>query len=141
MAPHRSEPDPSGTHGTDWHAQELLLMREVMKLVGRSLAPAFVLREMLHLMSELLGYRFPGGRRDEGGLIETEPGGLGGHPVGNLGGGVDDPVVLGDRQAPGPKSFVRLGLPSDLEALPGPDPVTEHRQRPRRGHPGVLLPQ
>ena len=30
-------------------------MREVMKLVGRSLAPAFVLREMLHLMSELLG--------------------------------------------------------------------------------------
>ncbi|MBL8388276.1 MAG: sigma 54-interacting transcriptional regulator [Hydrogenophaga sp.] len=26
-----------------------------MKLVGRSLAPAFVLREMLHLMSELLG--------------------------------------------------------------------------------------
>lgn len=41
--------------GTDWHAQELLLMREVMKLVGRSLAPALVLREMLHLMSELLG--------------------------------------------------------------------------------------
>ena len=39
----------------DWHAQELLLMREIMKLVGRSLAPAFVLREMLHLMSELLG--------------------------------------------------------------------------------------
>jgi Nif-specific regulatory protein len=40
---------------TDWHAQELLLMREVMKLVGRSLAPAEVFREMLHLMSELLG--------------------------------------------------------------------------------------
>jgi uncharacterized cofD-like protein len=36
------------------------------------------------LMSELLGYRFPGGRRDDGGLMETEPGGLGGHPVGNL---------------------------------------------------------
>ena len=55
MALHRTQPDPAGTHGTDWHAQELLLMREVMKLVGRSLAPAFVLREMLHLMSELLG--------------------------------------------------------------------------------------
>ncbi|MBT9552555.1 MAG: sigma 54-interacting transcriptional regulator [Hydrogenophaga sp.] len=52
MPPHRNDPD---TPGTDWHAQELLLMREVMKLVGRSLAPAFVLREMLHLMSELLG--------------------------------------------------------------------------------------
>ena len=52
MPPHRTDPD---TPATDWPAQELLLMREVMKLVGRSLAPAFVLREMLHLMSELLG--------------------------------------------------------------------------------------
>ncbi|MDP1781980.1 MAG: sigma 54-interacting transcriptional regulator [Hydrogenophaga sp.] len=52
MPPHRTDPDHTAT---DWHAQELLLMREVMKLVGRSLAPAFVLREMLHLMSELLG--------------------------------------------------------------------------------------
>jgi len=40
---------------TDWHAQELLLMREVMRLIGRSLAPGLVLCEMLHLMSELLG--------------------------------------------------------------------------------------
>ncbi len=39
----------------DWQAQELLLLREVMKLVGRSLSPEPVLREMLHLMSELLG--------------------------------------------------------------------------------------
>ncbi|MGI9215912.1 MAG: GAF domain-containing protein, partial [Hydrogenophaga sp.] len=53
--PHRTDPDAPGAPPTDWHAQELLLMREVMKLVGRSLAPAFVLREMLHLMSELLG--------------------------------------------------------------------------------------
>ncbi len=30
-------------------------MREVMRGIGRSLAPALVLREMLHLMSELLG--------------------------------------------------------------------------------------
>jgi Nif-specific regulatory protein len=39
----------------DWRSQELLLMREIMQLVGRSLAPGLVLREMLHLMSELLG--------------------------------------------------------------------------------------
>ncbi len=51
----RTEPESPEPTGSDWRAQELLLMREVMKLVGRSLAPAFVLREMLHLMSELLG--------------------------------------------------------------------------------------
>ncbi|WP_096696881.1 sigma-54-dependent Fis family transcriptional regulator [Polaromonas sp. AER18D-145] len=38
-----------------WRAQELLLMSEVMRLVGKSLAPEVVMREMLHLMSELLG--------------------------------------------------------------------------------------
>ena len=38
-----------------WRAQELLLMSEVMRLIGKSLAPEVVLREMLHLMSELLG--------------------------------------------------------------------------------------
>jgi Nif-specific regulatory protein len=54
MPPHRPLSDASDP-ATDWPTQELLLMREVMKLVGRSLAPAFVLREMLHLMSELLG--------------------------------------------------------------------------------------
>lgn len=36
-------------------AQRLLLMREVMRLVFQGVAPDFVLREMLHLMSELLG--------------------------------------------------------------------------------------
>jgi uncharacterized cofD-like protein len=36
------------------------------------------------LMGDLLGYRFPGGTRTEAGPVETEPGGLGGHPVGNL---------------------------------------------------------
>jgi Nif-specific regulatory protein len=40
---------------TDWAAQELLLMREVMRLMGHSLSAAHVLKEMLHLMSELLG--------------------------------------------------------------------------------------
>lgn len=36
------------------------------------------------LMSEMLGYRFPGGSRLEDGAVVTEPGGLGGHAVGNL---------------------------------------------------------
>ncbi|MEO7664361.1 MAG: gluconeogenesis factor YvcK family protein [Candidatus Limnocylindrales bacterium] len=36
------------------------------------------------LMSEFLGYRFPGGRKVEGRPVETEPGGLGGHAIGNL---------------------------------------------------------
>ena len=40
---------------TEWRAQELLLMSQVMRLVGKSLAPEVVLREMLHLISELLG--------------------------------------------------------------------------------------
>ena len=38
-----------------WRDLELLLMSEVMRLVGASLAPEVVLREMLHLLSELLG--------------------------------------------------------------------------------------
>ena len=48
-------PDAAPANATDWRAQELLLMREVMRLLGKSLAPGLVLREMLHLMSELLG--------------------------------------------------------------------------------------
>lgn len=36
------------------------------------------------LMRELLQYRFPGGRQSDGGPVLTVPGGLGGHPVGNL---------------------------------------------------------
>ena len=46
---------PARNAATHWRAQELLLMSEVMRLVGKSLAPEIVLREMLHLMSELLG--------------------------------------------------------------------------------------
>jgi Nif-specific regulatory protein len=38
-----------------WRAQENLLIREVVGLIGKSLASGVVLREMLHLMSELLG--------------------------------------------------------------------------------------
>jgi len=52
----RSDDTPAPPHTPiDWRAQELLLMRQVMAGVGRSLAPAEVFREMLHLMSELLG--------------------------------------------------------------------------------------
>lgn len=36
------------------------------------------------LMSELLGYRFPGAARGDDGLVETTRGGLAGHAVGNL---------------------------------------------------------
>lgn len=45
-------PEPAAN---EWRAQELLLLTQVMGGVGRSLAPEVVLREMLHLMSELLG--------------------------------------------------------------------------------------
>ena len=46
---------PLPTADPQWRAQELLLMSEVMRLIGKSLAPEVVLREMLHLMSELPG--------------------------------------------------------------------------------------
>lgn len=50
-------PRPSPAPGTAqaWAQQERLLLAEVLRLVGRSLAPETVVREMLHLMSELLG--------------------------------------------------------------------------------------
>ncbi len=51
----KTQADSATVSPTDWHAQELLLLHEVMRLVGSSLAPERVLREMLHLMSELLG--------------------------------------------------------------------------------------
>lgn len=38
-----------------WRQQEMLLFEQVMSLVGKSLSPDVVLREMLHLLSELLG--------------------------------------------------------------------------------------
>ena len=71
MKPASLEPE---VPGTDWHAQELLLMREVMKLVGRSLTSELVLREMLHLMSELLGL-------NRGRIVLVDEG----SPVGDIG--------------------------------------------------------
>ena len=38
-----------------WREHEMLLLQQVMALVGKSLSPHPVFREMLHLMSELLG--------------------------------------------------------------------------------------
>jgi Nif-specific regulatory protein len=48
-------PAPAPLTSGEWREQELLLMREVMRTVGRSPAPGLALRTMLHLMSELLG--------------------------------------------------------------------------------------
>ena len=55
MNPARAAATPLPSAEPPWRAQELLLMSEVMRLVGQSLAPQIVLREMLHLLSELLG--------------------------------------------------------------------------------------
>jgi Nif-specific regulatory protein len=38
-----------------WHTQELLLLEQVMRLVGKGLLLDRILHEMLHLMSEMLG--------------------------------------------------------------------------------------
>jgi Nif-specific regulatory protein len=40
---------------TDWHQQELLLIREVGRLLGRSVEPHFVIRQTLRLLSEWVG--------------------------------------------------------------------------------------
>jgi Nif-specific regulatory protein len=42
-------------HDSRWHDQELLIIREIAKTLGKSLDPAFAIREMLHLLSEFLG--------------------------------------------------------------------------------------
>lgn len=52
--PVTTEAEPELGYGY-WRQQEMLLLEQVMALVGRSLAPDVPMREMLHLMSELLG--------------------------------------------------------------------------------------
>ena len=49
-----SETEMSKTEPS-WREQEQLLLGEVMRLIGKSLSADVVFREMLHLMSELLG--------------------------------------------------------------------------------------
>ena len=40
---------------TDWHQHEVLLIREVGRLLGRSVEPHFVIRQTLRLLSEWVG--------------------------------------------------------------------------------------
>jgi Nif-specific regulatory protein len=49
------QPKPGARDGTDLREQESLLVRECIRLMGRSLEPDRAIREMLHLLSELLG--------------------------------------------------------------------------------------
>ncbi|MGQ3675313.1 sigma 54-interacting transcriptional regulator [Xanthobacter sp. TB0139] len=46
---------PAPQTGSWWRTQEMFLMQEVMSLIGKDLPLAKVLREILHLMSEMLG--------------------------------------------------------------------------------------
>tara|TARA_R110002049_G_scaffold262686_2_gene438763 strand:+ start:891 stop:2504 length:1614 start_codon:yes stop_codon:yes gene_type:complete len=47
--------DADGPAPAFWREQEMLLLQQVIGLIGKSLSPDVVLREMLHLLSELLG--------------------------------------------------------------------------------------
>lgn len=54
--PHNAlQRDGSGPSGSSWHAQEVALMRQFARVMGKSLNPDVVIREMLHLLSEWLG--------------------------------------------------------------------------------------
>jgi len=54
-APAKSRTLVSARSEPSWREQERVLLGEVMRLVGQSLAPEVVFKEMLHLLSELLG--------------------------------------------------------------------------------------
>lgn len=51
----RGQGDAGAIQGEHLRDQELLVMREIAKLLAKSLEPSFVIREMLHLLSEFLG--------------------------------------------------------------------------------------
>ncbi|WP_343649317.1 sigma 54-interacting transcriptional regulator [Herbaspirillum sp.] len=55
MTPDTEIDADAGSSPSFWRQQEMLLFEQVMSLVGKSLSPDVVLREMLHLLSELLG--------------------------------------------------------------------------------------
>ena len=55
MNPPATAPSKDNDSPAFWREQEMLLLQNVMSLVGKSLSPDIVLREILHLMSELLG--------------------------------------------------------------------------------------
>ena len=46
---------PSTDEPIAWHKQEVLLIREVVRLLGRSVEPHFVIRQTLRLLSEWVG--------------------------------------------------------------------------------------
>jgi Nif-specific regulatory protein len=52
---HEIDSDFSERDQAYWRAQEILLLQQVIGLIGRSLSSDIVLKEILHLMSELLG--------------------------------------------------------------------------------------
>ncbi len=52
MASGDKEPENSPSF---WRTQEMLLLQQVTALAGRDFSPDTVMREMLHLLSELLG--------------------------------------------------------------------------------------
>ena len=49
------DPPPAPAREPTWREQERFLLGDVMKLIGRSLSPEAVFREMLHLLSEMMG--------------------------------------------------------------------------------------
>jgi Nif-specific regulatory protein len=54
---HHAPATPPREERMDWRAQEMLLLSQVMRGVGRSVDSQAVLREMLHLMSEVFSKR------------------------------------------------------------------------------------
>lgn len=86
------------------------------------------------LMRDLLGYRFPGGRSASGGPVETTPGGLAGHAVGNLLIAAMTAVEGGDFEE-GVRTMNRV-LAVRGQVLPvSPTPITLHA----RTRSGVLV--
>jgi Nif-specific regulatory protein len=55
MPPPTAAPSATPPRQVDWHQQEVLLIREVGKLLGRSVEPHFVIRQSLRLLSEWVG--------------------------------------------------------------------------------------
>lgn len=121
----------------EWHAHELLLMREVMRLAGHGLSPQRLLSKMQHLMSELLGLN-----RGRVALMDPAPTGEGAPHTGSTqyAYGLTPSEAQGGRYAWGEGVTGRVlatGLPAivqeiDAEPLFCSAPLRSHgcRQRP-----------
>jgi Nif-specific regulatory protein len=55
MQPTIEAPGAGGLAPERWSERELLILREMSKLLGKTLEPGFAIREALHLLSELVG--------------------------------------------------------------------------------------